>query len=341
MAGDAGGAASHARAVPPDEQVSLDDEVPAEAGAAPEDAMPAEAVPAEGEAAPEAEAAPEGEAAPEASEDEVPVEEDLPLEQEQPLEDEATRTIPPSLQVSSDAILLDDADLMEERLATPAKPPKVKPRPPAAPPVAKAASVALSIAVPTVLDRLIEARQASFEARAEELSHQIDATSDKARTAALAYELGELAERHLEDEARAVKAFGRALQADPSLRSNLWAIRRIFYRRELWPNIVRLIGAEIRFATAEAERADLIVEKAHLLETKLGDADGARSIPDASRRCWDSNDLRSRATTSARSPGSGASLPTRLKTRTASSPTSSTLHTSTVGVRKDSTARAP
>ena len=56
----------------------------------------------------------------------------------------------------------------------------------------------------------------------------------------LAYELGELYERRLADEARAVKAYGRALTLDPSLRPNLWAIRRVFYRRGLWPNLQKL-----------------------------------------------------------------------------------------------------
>ena len=127
--------------------------------------------------------------------------------------------------------------------------------------------------VPTVLDDLVEAqKQGSREAQAEALGRELQASLSKERIGALAYELGELCERQLGDEARAVKAFGRALQADPSLRSNLWAIRRVFYRRSLWPNLVKLIGAETRFAPDDAARADLLVERGHILEDQVGDS---------------------------------------------------------------------
>jgi hypothetical protein len=113
---------------------------------------------------------------------------------------------------------------------------------------------------PTALDRAIaEAAAADWEARAAMLSAALEAApaGDKERIGALAYELGELLERRLDDEARAVKAYGRALQSDPSLRPNLWAIRRVFYRRALWPNLIKLIDAELRFARDDLERADL------------------------------------------------------------------------------------
>ena len=131
---------------------------------------------------------------------------------------------------------------------------------------------------PTVLDKLIAGDgAASAEARADALTRELDASTSKERVGALAYELGELCERHLGDEARAVKAFGRALQADPSLRSNLWAIRRVFYRRGLWPNLVKLIGAETRFADGDTGRADLLVEKGHILEDQVGETAEART----------------------------------------------------------------
>ena len=127
--------------------------------------------------------------------------------------------------------------------------------------------------VPTVLDSLVEAQKdGSREAQADSLQRELQASLSKERIGALAYELGELCERQLGDEARAVKAFGRALQADPSLRSNLWAIRRVFYRRGLWPNLVKLIGAETRFAPDDAARADLLVERGHILEDQVGDS---------------------------------------------------------------------
>src|SRR5262249_27816354 len=104
---------------------------------------------------------------------------------------------------------------------------------------------------PTVVDKAIAALgDAGGEARATELARELDdkEISDPVAAALLAYELGEHAERRLADEARAIKAFSRALNLDPSLRPNLWAIRRVFYRRALWPNLQKLVDAEVEYA---------------------------------------------------------------------------------------------
>src|SRR5204862_8322611 len=104
------------------------------------------------------------------------------------------------------------------------------------------------------------------EQRAEAMTRELEAKllADPPAAAFLAYELGELYERRLADEARAVKAYGRAVNLDPSLRANLWAIRRVFYRRALWPNLVKLIAAEVAYARDDHERADLLLEKARI-----------------------------------------------------------------------------
>ncbi len=131
---------------------------------------------------------------------------------------------------------------------------------------------------PTAVDRAQqELGDVAWEARASELARALEAVSDREHVADLSYELGELCERRLADEARAVKAFGRALASDPSLRANLWAIRRVFYRRALWPNLIKLLDAEARFAADDRERADLLAEKAAVLADKLGQTDDARS----------------------------------------------------------------
>ncbi len=131
---------------------------------------------------------------------------------------------------------------------------------------------------PTVVDRAIaELGDAGGEKRAEVLTQELEATTDAAAAAYLAYELGELFERRLADEARAVKAYGRALTLDPSLRPNLWAIRRVFYRRGLWPNLAKLIAAEVAYARDDLERADLLLEKARVVGHQLADRDEARS----------------------------------------------------------------
>ncbi|MCB9571123.1 MAG: hypothetical protein H6709_03440 [Kofleriaceae bacterium] len=141
------------------------------------------------------------------------------------------------------------------------------------------------LATPTALEQaLTVVGEAAHERRAEELARDVEAATDKAQVAALAYELGELYERRLADEARAVKAFGRALASDPSLRPNLWAIRRIFYRRGLWPNLLKLVDAEIRFARTDPERADVLYEKGVLLRDRLDQPAEARAAFEEAHR---------------------------------------------------------
>ncbi|MFN0248056.1 MAG: hypothetical protein ACKV2T_14290 [Kofleriaceae bacterium] len=138
---------------------------------------------------------------------------------------------------------------------------------------------------PTVVDRALgELGDAGGEKRAQALSKELDATTDATAAAYLAYELGELFERRLADEARAVKAYGRALTLDPSLRPNLWAIRRIFYRRGLWPNLAKLIGAEVDYARDDYERADLLLEQARVSSHQVGDTSAAREALDEATR---------------------------------------------------------
>ncbi len=150
-----------------------------------------------------------------------------------------------------------------------------------APPEPVAEAEVREIESPTALDAaLTEADEGDWNVRAATLQKELEETSDRVRSAALAYEIGELYARHLGDEARAVQSFGQALKSDPSLRANLWAIRRVFYRRRLWPNLVKLIDAEIRFVRDNRERASLSVEKGHILQDQLDKAAEAREAYD-------------------------------------------------------------
>jgi tetratricopeptide (TPR) repeat protein len=140
---------------------------------------------------------------------------------------------------------------------------------------------------PTVVDRAVAALgDAGSEARAEAMARELEAKvlSEPNAAAVIAYELGELYERRLADEARAVKAFGRAVNLDPSLRANLWAIRRVFYRRELWPNLTKLIDAELEYARDDYERADLLLEKARVHANHMNEPDEARTALDEAAR---------------------------------------------------------
>ncbi|MGE3544102.1 MAG: hypothetical protein AB7L28_09220 [Kofleriaceae bacterium] len=138
---------------------------------------------------------------------------------------------------------------------------------------------------PTVVDRAIaQLGELGAEQQAAALDKEIDATNDPAAAAVIAYELGEHYDRRLIDEARAVKAYGRALSLDPGLRANLWALRRIFYRRGLWPNLTKLIDAELAYARDDTERADLLLEKARVVSQHMGDAEEARAALDEAVR---------------------------------------------------------
>jgi tetratricopeptide (TPR) repeat protein len=140
---------------------------------------------------------------------------------------------------------------------------------------------------PTVVDKAIEALgEAGSEARAEAMTRELESMllSHPTEAAVVAYELGELYERRLADEARSVKAYGRAVNLDPSLRANLWAIRRVFYRRELWPNLTKLIEAELQYARDDYERADLLLEKARIHANHTSELHEARAALDEAAR---------------------------------------------------------
>jgi tetratricopeptide (TPR) repeat protein len=117
--------------------------------------------------------------------------------------------------------------------------------------------------------RLVELYERELEAVGQE------AEKDKGRLALYQHEVGELYEAS-GDEGSAVKSYAKALQSDATLKPNLWAIRRVFQRRALWPNLLKLLDAEIRFARNEAEKAELYVEKGQLLEDRLNDVQQAR-----------------------------------------------------------------
>jgi tetratricopeptide (TPR) repeat protein len=108
---------------------------------------------------------------------------------------------------------------------------------------------------------------------------------DKAQRALYEHEIGELTEA-AGDESAAVKAYAKALQSDATLKPNLWAIRRVFQRRALWPNLLKLLDAEIRFARSDAEKAELWVEKGNLYEDKLNQAAEAEDCYNKAAVAW-------------------------------------------------------
>jgi tetratricopeptide (TPR) repeat protein len=124
----------------------------------------------------------------------------------------------------------------------------------------------------------LAAERAAAETYAERIDlyeREIRLEPNRARAALLEHEIGDQLERLGQDEAGAVKAYARSLSSDPMLRPNLWAVRRIFYQRKLWPSLLKLLDAETRYASSDAERAELWTERGHVLEDCIGDLDEA------------------------------------------------------------------
>ncbi len=97
----------------------------------------------------------------------------------------------------------------------------------------------------------------------------------KQHSAVLQHELAVHAERSISDEGDVARAYGTAMATDPSLRPNLWALRRIYYRRSLWPSLLKLLDTEARYASTQRERAEVWTEKGHILEDLLGEIEEA------------------------------------------------------------------
>ena len=91
----------------------------------------------------------------------------------------------------------------------------------------------------------------------------------------LQHELAVHAERSISDEGDVTRAYATAMTSDPALRPNLWALRRIFYRRSLWPSLLKLLDTEAHSAPTKREQAEVWTEKGHILEDLLGEVDEA------------------------------------------------------------------
>jgi tetratricopeptide (TPR) repeat protein len=130
---------------------------------------------------------------------------------------------------------------------------------------------------PTVLERAMAAAEANTPAaRAKQLTAAIEAAAatDPRGAANLAYELGELYERQLADEDRAVLAYRRASDLDGTFAPPGWGLRRVLYRRQRWAELLVAIDKELPRAREDNERTELLVEKARVLALRgRGDAE--------------------------------------------------------------------
>lgn len=109
------------------------------------------------------------------------------------------------------------------------------------------------------------------------LERQLRDEKDHGRAAVIQHEIAVLLERSAEADTDAAHGYAAALAHDPALRPNLWALRRIYYRRGMWPSLLRLLDLEADAAASPRERAELLTEKGHILEDRLGNVEEALS----------------------------------------------------------------
>ena len=102
------------------------------------------------------------------------------------------------------------------------------------------------------------------------LERQLRDETDPSRAAVLQHEIAVLNERTADEETDVAQGYAAALALDPALRPNLWALRRLYYRRGLWPSLLQLLDIEADSAASARERAELLTEKGHVLEDRLG-----------------------------------------------------------------------
>ena len=121
------------------------------------------------------------------------------------------------------------------------------------------------------------ARNETPRDRAATYERELHGETRKSHAAVLQHELAVHAERSISDEADVARAYATAMASDPALRPNLWALRRIFYRRSLWPSLLKLLDTEATSASTKREQAEAWTEKGHILEDRLGEVDEAIS----------------------------------------------------------------
>lgn len=143
------------------------------------------------------------------------------------------------------------------------------------PPAASVAPSAPEPEVDPIQQAVDAAREVDHRARLDTYLKEMEAESDESRKAVLSYEVGELYETHLGDEPAAIKSYSMALKLDNLFLPNLWAVRRVFWRRELWPNLLKLLDAELKFVEDPAHRVNLLMEKGEILRTQQNDPAGA------------------------------------------------------------------
>ncbi len=107
------------------------------------------------------------------------------------------------------------------------------------------------------------------------LRAEIDSIEDNVRAGFLCFAIGWIFERHLGDTQQAATHYQEAVRRDPDLVPAIRALRRRVLEQGNWTRYLQLVDQELARTGTDALRAQLLVEKAEVLDTQLDDAEGA------------------------------------------------------------------
>jgi len=121
----------------------------------------------------------------------------------------------------------------------------------------------------------------TVEERIEALRAELDASADGSRRAVVQYEIGQLTQFGLANEAQAVREYLQAYNHDPQFRPPLIELVSLFERRRSAKNLLRLYDAEARSATTPREAASALADRAILMIDGLDEGEEALQLLEA------------------------------------------------------------
>ncbi|HEY2517996.1 MAG TPA: hypothetical protein VGI39_44300 [Polyangiaceae bacterium] len=116
------------------------------------------------------------------------------------------------------------------------------------------------------------------------LEQQVDAAQTDAQRVAALVRLAEVHEERFVQPHQAIPSLEEALRIDPSHVGALGALERCYLATRSWPDLVRTLDLQAQAAGSTAERADVLVRMAEVIELQLGDLPAATLVW---MRIWD------------------------------------------------------
>ncbi|MGC4113431.1 MAG: Adventurous gliding motility protein K [Myxococcales bacterium] len=118
------------------------------------------------------------------------------------------------------------------------------------------------------------------------LEREAKVLGNDAAGARLHHEMGLLWEGPLKNARNAAVCYQNAYRLNPKFVANIRAARRLFAEVGNWQMVAQLVDAEASAIEAEPERVALMLEKARILEDRLGKADDALALLQQCRQRW-------------------------------------------------------